>query len=344
MKRKILVTVLTIVALLTLTVGCGSSDSGGSTETASGETIEWDFFTFYPLTDDVAIIMQDFCDEIYEETDGGFKIVMHPEGELPYTGAEAYRVIKDGSVEMSDVCTGYVTGDSPLCAIVAKLYLITSLDEWKTAVEVLDPWIQDEMDEYNAVLMIPYIWQNQYFWGKGDPVYTYEDLKGKTLRTYSIDQQEFLNACGGIPVTLTLAEVPGAFQRGVIEGIMTSALSCVNTKLYEEFDWGFLSSYGISNNFIICNKDAYNALPEEYQELLMEKSAKYTDILDNFMVEDEANKIKIIEDAGVEVVRPSDEVKAQGVEIVKPQWEAWYKEQNDYYKEAFDTIREALGK
>jgi C4-dicarboxylate-binding protein DctP len=112
----------------------------------------------------------------------------------------------------------------------------------------------------------------------GSPIVTPEDLRGRKLRMGS--GSEFyapaIRDKGGIPVSLTGAELYMGLQRGTIDSIMMCASShLLDRKLYEVQDsWTPIPPVTSVNSIIFMNKKFFDGLPVDLQQVVLKANAE----------------------------------------------------------------------
>jgi TRAP-type C4-dicarboxylate transport system substrate-binding protein len=108
------------------------------------------------------------------------------------------------------------------------------------------------------------------------PIEKLEDIKGKQFRAPSRWQLAMLQAVGTIPVSLGWPEVYTALDRGTLDGTFTSVDS------YERYSIDEVAPYYLWDEslwtpqpFIFTiNKDVFNSLLEQDQEIIMQVAAE----------------------------------------------------------------------
>ena len=80
-----------------------------------------------------------------------------------------------------------------------------------------------------------------------------DDLKGMKVRAWNPEQVDMMRALGGSAVSITSAEVIPAFERRVIDGAITSALSASDWRAYEIVKTGYMLNLTMGHQVMMVN-------------------------------------------------------------------------------------------
>ena len=73
---------------------------------------------------------------------------------------------------------------------------------------------------------------SQFLWTKA-PINTLDDLKGKKIRIFAKAQSDYLAALNASTVSIPLAELYSALERGVVDGCITGPEVAAGAKYHE---------------------------------------------------------------------------------------------------------------
>jgi TRAP-type transport system periplasmic protein len=104
------------------------------------------------------------------------------------------------------------------------------------------------------------------------PVRTLEDLKGLQIGATSDSDADLLKRFGAVPVSLSIAEFYQAANQGVVAGVASPWTGVTNFKLHEVLPYHLEVPMGLSPGFMLMNKKAFAALPENMKTLLSKNS------------------------------------------------------------------------
>lgn len=328
-----LLTVLTLVAV-------------AAPVAAQPKPVTWDFILNVGLTHPVAIMEKEFVDDVKKRTNGQFDIVLRPPGELPYKLPEYLRVVGQGNVQMGDVYMGFLAGDTKIGVITGLPFLVGTADELKKVMVGLEPMIREDYARFGADILTWFTWPEQNFFGRGKPITTLDDFKGRKIRTTSPEQSELVKRLGGVPVSIPAPEVPSAAQRGVMEGVITAGFNLLGSKWYDFTEWAYLPNIHIGGPaYILVNKQALAALPAEHRKALQEAAAALQVKMLREIPAREQSDLKTLEtEHKVKLIqaKPEDVVRAR--KLMEGYWDEWAKQGGPKAVEALALVRKALGR
>ena len=189
-------------------------------------------------------------------------------------------------------------------------------------------------------------WPVQNMFGRGKPIRTIEDFKGRKIRSTDAKQAEMLKRLGASSVSLTTAEVPVAMERGVAEGFMTAGFNVIGAKWYEFVQWGWLGDIHIGGpDYTLVNIDAYNKLDADTRAKLDSVAASYAPKFRAANLGDEAKDLETLKTQyKVDLFIPPKEQIDALVAMMQPYWEQWSAAQGANGTAMLKEIRAALGK
>ena len=145
---------------------------------------------------------------------------------------------------------------------------------------------------YNLVTTFP--WDN------------FDDLAGRTL-TAAGPNLPWITAAGVNPVQGSLGEWYTGLETGVIDGAVMFAEATAGFKLYEVAPYYTEIGFGASpQGAITVNLDAYNALPSDVQEILVELGVEFEAQIAGWVKEESGAAYGVMRDAGATITSLTD--------------------------------------
>jgi TRAP-type C4-dicarboxylate transport system substrate-binding protein len=307
--------------------------------------IEWDFVILSGSLDHIeAQFALAFAKEVEKRTDGKLKIFVHVGGELPYQSNEYIRVTGQNKVQLAGALVSATTGDLKAGALTGLQFLYTEMRQLNDVMEVLTPFLNEELEAYGCQLLWSYPWPPQVLWGKGDPIKSVDGMRGKKFRAQGVEQAAFLKGIGAIPISIGSPEVAPALQRGIADGVITGAANLYSTKWYELVDWGYMLNMQTIPSYVIVNNKAFENLPSDIKKELLEVSEEF-DVLQPIQWEREEIKAReALQELGIKFIYPSQEEIDEQTEKAKLYWEEWVDERGGKSREALEKIKVLLSK
>jgi len=158
----------------------------------------------------------------------------------------------------------------------------TTLKGNRKALDIYEPILSREFEQkYNAKLLMIYAWPSQQLWcnlgDKSIKKVSFDDLKGKKIRTYSTTLGDFIEGIGGSAVTIAFAEVVPALQKGVADCGLTGTMPAYNAKWWQVVTHNIRVRVGYAATFTAINLDTWNGLNAETQALITAEAKKLED-------------------------------------------------------------------
>ena len=244
---------------------------------SSGENIEIQHVCLDRNLPPCVLVQTYLVPNIAARTNGQVKISVISLAELSIDGTDTLNLVANGTLNMVNIFTGYVAGQLPALEVQS---LWGSAPDWETSYTTLT-LMADDIDRIvlEATWGSPVLNRNwfagtdQWFYSK-TPLVTQQDFEGLKIRSNSSSMSEFISGMGGQPTFTSIAELYTSFTQGIVDSAVYGALLAVSARLYEISDYmaGPIIGFGYTNNVI--NKDVWNDIPEDLQQIMIEEGAK----------------------------------------------------------------------
>lgn len=237
--------------------------------------------------------------------------------------------IKIGALEGALFCSSYHPGKNIAMTVLDLPFLpLDNLDIAQTVYEAVyqHPYIQKEMQRWNAVLIMGALLPQYEFMGVGAPPKKLEDWKGKRVRALG-GLGEAMRALGATPTTVTASEVYTSLDRGTVDAAsFPFSYAHAAFKLDEISKWFTENlSPGAVNCPLAFSQTAWTNLPPQYRQIIQDaKPAAYEALKSAYKAADAKNlpvfrkKLTPITYSAAEL----DRFRAIGG---KPVWDKWVK-------------------
>ena len=338
MKAKVLLMgCLSVVLVLSLVRGCAAPAPEPAPEVTwvgvGGEANH----TVWPQ-----VIMDDMRERILERTDGKFDVSITLEGELGITRADAPTAVMSGTVPIGHLVA--VSSHFPWWGLMNLPFLIGPVegplvDHNKVSV-ALRPIIDREFAAKGIARGMDWCMTPVSVISRV-PVDDVSDL-GIIVRCWNETTANIITALKGEPVIMPTGETYVALQRGVIDAVLTGVPAMNSFSMHEVAGYLYLFNLAPGSQFLTYNIEAFNALPEEYQKILLEEFAMAEPEFQKAYPGAEGEALDIIAANGVELIEiPADQM-ARVVAQCAPLWDEW-EAQSAINKEALDIAKMTLG-
>lgn len=322
----------------------GAAAAGGHASAQS--PAKWDLYAITGVTHPITLRYKAFAEEVKKATDGQLEIVVRPAGELPFRATEVVKVAGDGQVQLVEAYQGFISGAVPLASMASLPFLVRDARDLEKVWPIIEKFTAPLFAQAGVKNLFYHTWPAQNIFGKGKPIRTIEDFKGRKIRSTDGKQAEMLKQLGASSVSLTTAEVPVAMERGVADGFITAGFNVVGAKWYEFVQWGWLGDIHIGGpDYTLMNVAAYEKLAPDTRAKL---DAVAKDFAPRFRAANLGDEAKDIETLKTQhkvdlFVPPKAEIDTL-VAKMRPYWEQWSASQGANGTAMLKEIREALGK
>ena len=322
----------------------GSAAAGGPA--AAQATTKWDLSVVTGVTHPITLRYKAFADGVKAATGGKLEIVVRPAGELPFRATEIVKVVGEDQVQLGEGYMGFISGSVPIASISSLPFLVRNGEDLDKVWPLIDKATSVEFAKNNVKTLFHHTWPIQNIFGRGKPIHTVADFKGRKIRSTDGKQAEMLKQLGAASVTLTTAEVPVAMERGVADGFITAGFNVMGAKWYEFVQWGWLGDIHIGGpDFTLMNVAAYNKLDGDTRAKLDAVAKDYGPRMRAANLGDEAKDLETLKSQHkIELFRPPPEQVEELTKRMQPYWESWAQGQGAATVALLKDIRAALGK
>lgn len=303
--------------------------------TAQAET--WDMPTPYPDGNFHTQNIRQFVDDVSAATDGAIEINVHSNGAL-MKATEIKRGVQSGQVQIGEVLISSLGNEDPIFAFDAVPGLVSDYDSAAKLWEAAAPTVKQHLEDQGLVLLYTVPWPPQGVYSK-DELSSLADLSGKKFRTYNPATARFGELNGANPVTVQAAEVPQAFKTGMVDAMITSGATGVDTQAWDYLSYYYDTQAFLPENMVFMSKSIFDGLDEDTQAALLEAAAAAEER--GWAQSEELNegyKATMAEN-GINVVVPTDEMKAELAEIGDTMTAEWLESAGDDGQTIIDAYK-----
>ncbi|NLJ81479.1 MAG: TRAP transporter substrate-binding protein [Firmicutes bacterium] len=283
-KKKIIPTIFAaslVILLLSAAAlgGCTTGETPGPGADGDGaktfEPVNLSYAHFFP---DVHIMSKEIVDawaeEIEKATDGRVTVTNYP-GETLLKADKTYEGVIEGVADIGLSFFSYNRGRFPLMEAV-EMPGIPYNNATAAAAAGFDFARMMEPEELKDTKLLMVGTSGPiHAITKGKQVVTLEDMKGLELQTTGISALA-AEALGAIPVAMPMSETYEALSRGVITGYLGPVEALEGFRLADEIDYATICKFIYSGlYYITMNKDKFESLPDEIQDIIVETSDKF---------------------------------------------------------------------
>lgn len=233
-----------------------------------------------PATHNVGMEFADWAKMINKESNGQLKVEIYPGGQL-YKDADLISAVRTGACEMGAIYTFNAASIVPEFNVFVIPIVVDSSERFLKVIEGdIGKKLFGKIEEKGIKPLGWVVWAIAGEEGEmgvicNTPVHVPFDLKGKTVRSMSPEQaQYFQEYCGASSAMVSGAELYMALQRGTLNASVATLSHLVDRKLSEVAPNICIIPVGSYPDILIMNKQFYDKLPEDLQQVINNVTAK----------------------------------------------------------------------
>lgn len=270
--------------------------------------VKWDLPTAYPAGNFHTENIVQFAKEAGDASGGNLAIIVHPGASL-FKAPEIKRAVQGNQAQAGEILLVNFQNEWQPFGLDGIPFLADGYAAARKLYAAQKPALEKKLGEQGMMLLFSVPWPPQGIYSK-KPLNAAADLKGSKWRAYSPATSRIAELVGAQPVTVQAAELSQALATGVVESMMTSGATGVDSKLYEHLKYYYDTQAWLPKNAVIANKRAFEALDKATQEAVLKAAAAAEErgwAASQRVNTDTQAKLKA---NGMEVLPPSAQLKA----------------------------------
>ena len=322
--------VLLVLVMVLVTAGCGGGGGGGG----GGATTDDGYETFivrigmvtasdHPST----VSAHMFSDMMYERSNGRLIVQVYSDGAL---GGDR-QLIESAALGILEIA---MVGEAGMSNVVPEFGVITLpylFDSYEAAMAALHGQLGAHLEELATA-------QNLHVLGWGGAgfrnlsttsreVRTPADLSGLMIRTQEIPMHiDLWRALGANPTPMAFTELFMGLQQGTVDGQENPIVIFQTTGFHEVQRYFILTEHVFSCAPISINIPFLNSLPADLRQLIIDGGREWAEIQRQLILDNEANSLQIIKDAGMVVIELTPAEKQAFIDAALTIYDSIYEE------------------
>jgi TRAP-type transport system periplasmic protein len=251
------------------------------------------------------IAAKQFASRVAERTNGAIRVMIFPNNELGGPPEQAEQ-IKLGTIDMGLPTEGQLDKYDRAFGAVMLPFIF---DNRALVFRVLDgpamAWLAPLAEKQGFVLLRNWDYGFRNVTNSVRPIHAPEDVKGLKLRTPpELQIQASMEALGAIVQAIAFPELYLALAQKVVDGEENPIAVIYYNKFYEVQKHLAMTRHIYNNMIHTIGVHAWMKLTPEQQTIFREESAAAGDLMRKLMAEGEADQIKKLEAAGMQITEP----------------------------------------
>jgi TRAP-type C4-dicarboxylate transport system substrate-binding protein len=136
-------------------------------------------------------------------------------------------------------------------------------------------------------------------------------MQGVKVRSYNNSTGRISELSGMVPVQIEAAEITQALITGVIESLITSAVTGQDSKAWEQLSHFYKVNAWQPRNFVIANKGAWDGLDEKTRGVMTACAATAEENGVKMSMEANEKALATLERNGMKVLDPSEKLAGE---------------------------------
>mgnify|MGYP000114612142 CR=1 FL=1 len=233
----------------------------------------WQVATAYPDGNFHTRNIRSFLDEVKAQT--GIDAQLHSNGSL-LPMPQIKRGVQQGQVQIGEILLSAYGNDDPFFEVDSIPQLAWTDEQARKLATLSRPYIEARFQRQGLSVLYSVPWPPSGFY-TNVPVENLEVLRGSRMRTFNAMTNRFATLLGATPTLVQAAEVPQAFATGVVNSMVTSAATGVDSAAWDFAKVFTPIGFTRTHNVIFVQRRAFEALPAAQQAAMREAAKRAED-------------------------------------------------------------------
>ena len=244
-----------------------------------GEQFKFQMVCIVRFTPRCKVMEHLLAPNVLERTNGQLDITLVSYAELGIAGPDVMTLVGNGTLPLAEIATPYVSGELPALEVPWLWGLYPDFKtNFEVSVAVLPELNRLIVEQTGGAVAIAQFWavpdESIFFFTK-TPMRTLEDFKGQKFRSFGGAISDMIAGMGAEGQFVAFSEVYVAMERGILDGGLTSTTGARGGRWYEVVDHMTGHFPIFTPLFMYMNKDQFDNLPPDFQQILLEEGAKF---------------------------------------------------------------------
>jgi tripartite ATP-independent transporter DctP family solute receptor len=258
--------------------------------------------------------MMVLAEKVKEKSDGKLQINIYPSGQLG-SEQQCVELLQIGSLALTKVSTAVLESFTDNFQVLGLPYIFRSKEH---SFHVLDGEVGKSLllstERYKIRGLCFYDAGARSYYAINKSIESPADLKGMKIRVMkSQTAMDMVKQMGGSPTPISWGELYTALQSGVVDGAENNPPSFYTSRHYEVCKNYSLNEHTRVPDVIIISSVVWNKLSDQEKKWLQEAADESVIAQREFWAQSEEESLRIVKEAGVNVVYPEKEPFAETV-------------------------------
>jgi TRAP-type C4-dicarboxylate transport system substrate-binding protein len=245
--------------LLACGAGAMSALSALSPASAAPGATVWRLATGYPAENFHTVNLLAMAQEVELATQGQLRIEVHPKNTLVALNA-IRAAVQDGKVEAGEAIMSSLVADVPMAGADSVPFITHGYADAMRLWRIQRPLIERAFAQRGLRVLYAVAWPPQGLYANR-PLGGMSDLRGLRMRAYNATTARIATLMGAVPVDVPATELDRALADGRIDCMMTSAVTGVESRVWQSMRFFYDIDAWFPKNLVFANGRAWEALP-----------------------------------------------------------------------------------
>ncbi len=234
----------------------------------------WVMATAYPESNFHTQTIRAFLADIEAAAPGKLAVQLHSNASLMPL-PQIKRGVQTGQIQLGEFLLGAYGNEDPIYEVDFLPFLVTGWDQGRALGQAIEPAIRARLERQGltALYMVPWPSQGLY---TGTEIRSAEDLKGTRFRAQTPVIARMAELLQATPVLVQAADIPQAFATGIINAMVTSAQTGVDSAAWDYSKYFYNIGFTLTRNVVVANTRALKALDAPTQAAIMAAAERAT--------------------------------------------------------------------
>jgi TRAP-type C4-dicarboxylate transport system substrate-binding protein len=294
----------------------------GAALAVSAQT-KWDLPAGYPAGNPHTQNLNQFAADVTKASGGKLNITVHPGGAL-FKAPEIKRAVQTGQAQIGEVLMSLLDNENPIFGADSLPFVATGFDASYKLWQAQRPVVEKILAGQGIKLLYAVAWPPQGIYSKKQLNST-ADMKGLKWRAYNPATTRIAQAVGAQPLTIQAAELSQALATGVVDSLMTSGATGVDSKIWESLTHYATADAWLPKNMVIVNQKEFDKLDKATQDAVLAAAKEAEDRGWKRMRDYTTEAVNTLRNNKMTIYEPNPQFKAELARIGESMLEEWLK-------------------
>jgi TRAP-type C4-dicarboxylate transport system substrate-binding protein len=257
---------------------------------------------------------------------------------------EIKRGVQTGQVQMGEILLSAYGNEDPMFEVDGIPMLVTSFTQARILNGLQRPYVQARLARQGITLLYMVPWPQSGFYTNA-PLATLEGLRGTKFRTFNAATQRFATLVGATPTLVQVAELAQAFATGVVNAMVTSAATGVDSQAWDYVKHFVPVGFTRTKNAVFCSTRALNGLPAATQAAIRNAAERAEQRGWDVAQEQEVSRQRQLAERGMSVTDPAPpQLMSELARVGNTMVDEWLQKAGPDGKALIDAYRAAIAR